>query len=476
MNLVIAPRSGGARLTRVVLAARLREILLSGQLAARDPLPSTRVLARAVGVSRTTVVAAYEELAGEGYVDMVPGSGTYVAEELSETALPRFERAADSLNPQHPAAAQASPVPSGINMMPGSPAAQFGRNPEWARAWKSATAGELPAVPPPAAGTPELREEIAQHLRATRGVHCTAENIVVTSGTNDGIALLVHALRPRSGKYSIATEDPGYPSARSVISMLGADPMPIPVSNGGIDVAHLRASDDPIAAALVTPSHQYPLGGRLPVAARLELLAWARERQAFILEDDYDSEFRYGASPLPSIASLDEHHRVALLGSYSKTLTPWLRCGYLFVNNAALLERIIAVRAALGPSVSGAMQTALAHFHASGGLRRHLMRVGRVYAHRRALVLNAAHQFHAKYRLSALEGGLHATITWRSEPRAETIVAELAHRAIRVAPLHRYFHHSDAHEQEGIVFGYGAPSDTQLQRGVDAIAEVLRAH
>ncbi|MBK0418941.1 PLP-dependent aminotransferase family protein [Leucobacter sp. CSA1] len=491
MNLVLDTEQRPGRTARERLTGQLRAALLSGQAGARDPLPSTRSLAAAVGVSRGTVVAAYEDLAGEGYVVTVPGSGTFVADDLPGSPRIGWDTAdaprpaAEPGPPREGAGSRPSPAgePAGtggpvINLSPGSPSTRFHAHRDWAAAWRSAVRAELPSLPPPAAGTEELRSLIAEHLRAARGVRCDPDDVVVTAGTSDGLGLLVQGLRPEGPTGArIATEDPGYPAARRVIARLDATPVPIPVSDGGMDAAALAAAPGPFAAVLLTPSHQYPLGGRLPVAARLALLAWARDAGAIVIEDDYDSDFRHGAPSLPTIASLDGEHRVALVGSYSKTLSPWLRCGYLVVPDASLRRRVLDVRADLGQPVSGLVQAALAEFLRSGGLRRHLIRVGREYAHRRALVIDATAHLAPRVGLAAIEGGLHAALTWTRGRSAEQVIARLADRGIRVASLEAYRHpvHAEgaARRPQGIVFGYGAPTDLQLQRALAEIAAAL---
>ncbi|MEB4615140.1 aminotransferase-like domain-containing protein, partial [Leucobacter sp. M11] len=334
MNLIIPAEQVPGRGPREHLTAQLRAALLSGKISAGDPMPSSRVLAAAVGVSRGTVVSVYEDLAGEGYVEIVPGSGTYVAE-----GLPRLEATpAPEAPPEHPPASDPGErAGARRNLLPGSPATAWSRNRDWVAAWRRAVTEELPSLPPPAAGTRDLRALIAQHLRTARGVVCAPEDVIVTAGTSDGLALLLQAQRSGGdARLRIATENPGYPTARRVIRASGGTPVPIPVRDGGMDLDALRAAPGPFSAVLLTPSHQYPLGGRLPVTARLELLAWAKATGTVVFEDDYDSEFRHGAPQLPAIASLDHEGRVVLIGSFSKTLSPWLRCGYVVIQDPEL--------------------------------------------------------------------------------------------------------------------------------------------
>ncbi|MFE7630576.1 PLP-dependent aminotransferase family protein [Kocuria sp. NPDC057446] len=473
MNLVLQTARSPGQTAREHLMEQLRAALLSGQVTAGDALPSTRILAATMGVSRGTVVAVYEDLAGEGYVLSVPGSGTFVADDLPVTAAQPIPVQPGRTSQEHEAS---PPARTGevINLSPGSPSTSFHTNRDWVAAWRRAVKRDLPSVPPPAAGEEELRRLIAEHLRAARGVQCGADDIVVTAGTNDGLGLLLHGLAAEGPAGArIATENPGYPAARQVITHLGAIPVPIPVRDGGMDPDALVREQGPFAAVLLTPSHQYPLGGRLPVAARLAMLAWAKDTGAIIIEDDYDSEFRHGAPSLPAIASLGDGHQVVLVGSYSKTLTPWLRCGYLVVADPELRTRILAVREVLGQPVSGLIQAALAEFLRTGGLRRHLVRVGREYAHRRSLVIAATAHLASHARLDAIEGGLHATVSWDDGTPAEHVATLLAHRGIQVASLGTYYHPGTRPRRNGLVFGYGAATDLQLRRALQEIVTVI---
>jgi len=473
LNLVLQTAPPPGHTAREHLTGQLRAALLSGHVAARDPLPSTRALAAAMGVSRGTVVSVYEDLAGEGYVVSVPGSGTFVADDLPVTGAQPAPVQPKRASRDH-GASQPDRASEVINLSPGSPSTSFHTNRDWVAAWRNAVKRDLPSLPPPPAGDQGLRSLIADHLRAARGVQCSANEIVVTAGTNEGLGLLLHGLRAEGPAGArIATENPGYPTARKVITHLGATPVPIPVRDGGMDPDALAREPGPFAAVLLTPSHQYPLGGRLPVAARLAMLAWATDTGALIIEDDYDSEFRHGAPSLPAIASLDSGHQVALIGSYSKTLTPWLRCGYLVIQDPDLRAGVLDVRETLGPPVSGLVQMALAEFLRNGGLRRHLVRVGREYAHRRSLVIAATANLAPHVRLDAIEGGLHAALSWEDWKPAGHIVTLLSERGIQVAPLGTYYHAETHPQRQGIVFGYGAPTDLQLRLALQEIATIL---
>jgi len=276
---------------------------------------------------------------------------------------------------------------------------------------------------------------------------------------------------PQAGRHSprIAVEDPGYPTARRVLRRVGALLLPVRTDQTGIDLAELHALTPAPHAVLVTPSHQYPLGSSLSVQSRLDLLEWARAADAVVIEDDYDSEFRFDTMPLPAVATLDTSGRVALVGSFSKTVTPWIRCGYIVATGdlgAALRE----VRADLGPAVSGVQQAALAHYLDSGGLARNVTRVRREYAHRRALVISTLGALPGA-RLAGLDGGLHVVVHTGAD--ASALVERAAARGVRVASLADYAVIDRG--QHGLVLGYGSATDLELARALEVLADLLTA-
>ncbi|PWC05964.1 hypothetical protein DCE94_05450 [Agromyces badenianii] len=328
-------------------------------------------------------------------------------------------------------------------------------------------------------GVPRLRSEIADHLRLARGVSCSPDDIVVTAGTSEAVGLAAFAVATIAGRPPVvAVEHPGYPSARRTLERRGAGTAPVEVDADGLVVDALRRMPRAPDAVMVTPSHQYPLGGRLPVATRLELLAWARAAGALVIEDDYDSEFRHLGPPLPALASLasrDDAGRVVLVGSFSKVLTPWLRLGYLVLPpagaNPALREAIAGTRADETCPVPGIAQEAVAALLASGAVRRHIAVSRREYAHRRRLVLTALDGLRGA-PLSGLDGGLHAVVEMRDAAASAAVVARLGSEGIGVVPLSDYSA-VPGEERSGIVFGYAAPSDTQLVEGLSRIRAAI---
>ncbi|WP_353808000.1 PLP-dependent aminotransferase family protein [Agromyces sp. SYSU T00194] len=485
-----------ARPIGVQLVAGLRAGILGGALHAGDPLPSTRRLATELGVSRSSVVAAYEQLAGEGYLETRQGAPTRVAALDAHAAAdatarrPHHDGVAWATEPGalpagtvEPGAIEPGAIePGAIDLRPGRPSTARVDARAWRAAWRAAAAAGIPADPSPPFGEPALRAQLADHLRHARGVACAAPDVVVTAGTSEALALLATALRRAGGPGTprIAVEDPGYPDGAAVLRAHGADTVPVATGPDGIDLVALDGLGA-VDAVMVTPSHQYPLGGRLPVGDRLALLDLARERDAVVIEDDYDSEYRHTGAPLPALTSLDADGRTVLVGSLSKVLTPWLRVGYLVLPSAASSSRAgAALRTAVdevrgvteGP-VAGPVQLALAHLLATGALRRHIAATRREYGHRRRLVLAALGDLPGA-RLHGLDGGLHAVLEVDSAASARDLVARLARDGVVVAPLADYAASRPA-RRHGIVVGYAGVTDTALATALGRIREHLGA-
>ncbi|NKX49158.1 PLP-dependent aminotransferase family protein [Arthrobacter deserti] len=446
----------------VQLAQTLRASILDGTIKRDEALPATRALARTLGISRGTVVTAYDQLLGEGYLLAHPRRGTVVSLSLPAAS-------ADGRPPAPGRSRPGAPEDSEpwADLMPGHPGTRGLAGASWKAAWRRAVAESDRVWLPPAAGTPELRQAVAGHLRRARGLNCQPDDVIVTAGTSEALLLLATGLRPSGRMLRIAVEDPGYPTARRVLHAAGAEVQGVGAAADAIDLRRLKALRPRPDAVLVTPSHQYPLGGRMSVQDRADLLAWAAEHRVVVIEDDYDSEFRHTRMPLPAMASLDTEGITVLVGAFSKVLTPWLRCGYI-VAPGALGDRLRQARAALDTPVSGIQQQALAHFINSGGLARHIARTRREYAHRRRLVLDKLGNLPGVV-LGGLDGGLHVTVQF-ARP-AEPLIAAAAERGIRLASLADYG--VDGTGLNGLVIGYGAPSDLTLSSALNVVASLL---
>ncbi|NWL12619.1 PLP-dependent aminotransferase family protein [Paenarthrobacter nitroguajacolicus] len=440
------------------VASKLRTAILNGILQPEHTLPATRRLAKELGISRGVVVRAFEQLAGEGFLESNGSGGTKVAVRPDMQPRP--------FNGKQPSR---TPLPADvIDLTPGRPSGSPFQDRQWRSAWKSAIGEQGNIQLPPALGTMALREAVADHLAVSRGLAVDAEDVIITGGTSDALHLVVAMLRNRSQQPRILVEDPGYPTARRVMTAAGAQLATVPVDQNGLDSSQLALLEEIPDAVLVTPSHQYPLGGRMAVQERLGLLKWADQHGVLVLEDDYDSEFRHSRMPLPAMASLPSAADVVLLGTFSKNLSPWLRCGYLVVRGNAG-EMLKATREALDTPVAGVLQSAIAHYIKGGGLSRHITRARREYAHRRSLLIDRLNP-RDDLELTALDGGLHAVIRFKS-PDATSVATKALELGVRVVPLAGYY--ADRPAENGLVVGYGAVSDLQLAKALAVLSGLI---
>jgi GntR family transcriptional regulator/MocR family aminotransferase len=413
---VVVDRGGGQPLA-IQISAQLQAAVTGGALRAGDRLPSSRDLAATLGVSRTVITNAYARLFAEGWLEGRHGSGTYVADVGPPPALagpearPAARGSAMTGAGQRPggapgrgfAGADAGPDTERAVVSPGRPAISASGGPappagmidlqpgfswpdgidpaSWRRAWRRAGA-HLPSVWPDPHGLPELRAEIAAYLRRSRGLAVTPAHVLVTQGVSSGLALLADALLSRGDKAGM--EEPGYPTGREVLRRAGARVVPCRVDAHGILPEELPGD---LKLLYTTPAHQYPLGGRLPVNRRQALVGWARATGAIVVEDDYDSEFRYDVGPLPALHSLDPDH-IVYLGTASKVLATAFGAGWL-VAPPALVERLAQLRPRLGVRIPEPVQHAVLALLRSGDLERHVRKMRLEYARRRAALVSA---------------------------------------------------------------------------------------
>jgi len=407
--LIALDRADAAPIQRQIYQ-RLRAAIAERRLSPGERLPSARSLASQLGVARGTVDAAYALLAGEGYVVGRGPAGTIVSPGLpAGIAAPEMRRPRRTST--HDAA---SPAPVPFRM--GLPALDAFPRTLWTRlaARQVRTLGLSGMDYPDATGLPDLRQAIAAYLAISRGVVCTPDQVIVTSGYQGALGLAAKLLlRPGA---PVWLEDPGYFMARRALDIAGARIVPVPVDAEGLDVAAGIARADHARMAVVTPSHQAPMGVALSLPRRLALLAWAGDAKAWIVEDDYDGEFRYAGHPLPALKSLDRQDRVLYAGSFSKVLFPGLRLGYLVVppGEAPRFASACKTLNAGGPALE---QSVVAEFMAQGHFGRHLKRMRGLYAARRAALADALlTRFGDRIDLTLQAGGMHLLVRFPDEP------------------------------------------------------------
>jgi GntR family transcriptional regulator / MocR family aminotransferase len=457
---IVVDRADGDPLAAQV-STQVRSAVTDGVLHAGDRLPSTRDLAATLGVSRTVVTTAYASLFAEGWLEGRHGSGTYVADVAPAPAAPATApatapAAADAPVPREPAPGAGSL----IELRPGIPWAAGVDPAAWRRAWRYA--GTQPPSPwPDPHGLPGLRAEIAAYLRRSRALSVSPADVLVTRGVSGGLALLAAVLLRPGDKAGV--EEPGYPAAREVLTRAGAQVVPCRVDAHGVVPEELPGD---LRLLYTTPAHQYPLGGRLPVGRRQALTAWARKTGAVVVEDDYDSEFRYDVGPLPALYSMDPEV-IVYLGTVSKALTPAVGAGWL-VASPALVECIARLRPDLGERVSEPVQHALLALLTSGDLERHIRRMRLEYARRRAAIVEA---LTAPCRLLGDTAGLHVVLELPAGLPPELVVAEAARRGVGLYVLDRYF--VGPPSISGLILGYGATPLTQVRRAAAVLATLL---
>ena len=456
-----ADRDGPDALTSQI-AGQLRDALADGRLATGERLPSTRTLAVLLGVSRTVVTAAYAQLFAEGWVEGRHGSGTFVAD--GALGRPATRGKPEPVPPPEPGRGARDGLfelagTSMIDLRPGIAWTEGIDRAAWRRAWRSAGAGVTGDLPDPR-GRADLRTALTGYLRRSRGVHCSAGQVVVTRGVAGSLGLLASLLRPGD---QVGVEEPGYPSARAVFAAHGLRVVPCPVDSGGLRVDALPGR---LRLVYVTPAHQYPLGARLSVPRRRALTAWARDTGTLIAEDDYDGEFRYDVAPLPALFGMDPEV-VVYLGTTTKILTPAMRIGWLAAS-PGLAARLAEAGSTLGDWASGPAQGALLSMITTGALERHIRRMRHDYARRRAAMAAAFHGGGAG-RLLGDEAGMHMILETR-QPAAEVATAA-AERGVAVATLERYF--AGPVTRNGLVLGYGGARLADVTRGCEILAGIL---
>lgn len=463
-------RDSGAAL-HTQLAEQFRRAILDGRLAAGDRLPATRQMAAEVGVSRNVVLACYDELFAQGYVEGRHGSGTYVAHDLPTTSertlpapsgTPRWLRDIPDLAP-----IDTDPT-ARIDFRLGRPSTSLLASDAWRRIWQAVASEPVPSGYGDPAGDPRLCEAIAAYVRRSRGVICQASDVVVTSGAVQAIDLVARAtLLPGD---TVAIENPGYPVARAVLTSRGARIVPIGVDDDGLQVEHLAEHAEAPLLTYVTPSHQYPLGVRMSLARRMALLEWARMTDGLIVEDDYDSEYRYDRAPLPALAGLDNDGRVAYIGTFSKLLAPSLRVGYL-IGPAPLRERVVRAKRLADYHTAWPVQRALAAFINDGHLERHIRRMRRHYADKRAALARALEPVADRAILRGLEAGLHVYLELEPPLDAEVVRQRAFDRDVAVTTLSGYV--VDGSATNGLLLGYGGLSLEEIEEGAAALRECL---
>jgi len=467
------------------LYEELRRAILTGRLSPRQKVPSTRSLAKSLGISRTTVTQSYEQLLSEGYLETIPGSGTYVCTQLPDDLLYSTLVDVDS-NPNPLLIARSQygnhlsqlsfilqpEVEMPISFRYGRPALKEFPMALWRKLlsrYCTANADWLDYATDFQGDRP-LRQAIACYLARARAVQCDPEQIILTNGTQQALDLVMRLLiNPGDG---IAFEDPGYLSARRVFLSHGAELLPVPVDGSGLIVEKLASLDsDSLRLVYVTPSHQFPTGSILSLSRRLELLTWAQQHHSLILEDDYDSEYRYGDRPIPALQGLDQNHSVIYIGTFSKVLFPSLRIGYLVVPQ--LLVSLFAQAKWLSDRQLPTLeQQVLAEFIEAGHLESHIRKMRSHYDQlRQTLVQALKTHFGAHAVIFGEKAGIHVMVKLDT-PWSDAEVIERA-AEVGVGLMSAQPHYFNPGDRGEFIFGYGELDEDQIAAGINRLAQVL---
>ncbi len=467
----------------------VRLAILSGKLTSGTRLPASRVLAKQLSVSRLTVVNAFEQLLAEGYLEGKPGAGTFVASKIPEDLLQiseaerknntaetepekvKISKFAERLTETNTrvsrfqSSAESLPFKNGLTAVSEFPfdvweklAVRVYRRSRY----KISGYGE-------AAGYRPLREAVAAHFAATRGVHCDIEQIFITNGAQQALDLISRVLLEAGEKVWI--EDPCYQEALGVFRAVGAEIVPVAVDAEGFDPAEAEKLSDAAKLVYITPSHQYPTGVTMSLARRLSLLEWARKTDAWIVEDDYNSEFRYAGRPLASLQNLDQTERVIYVGTFSKTVFPALRLGCLIVPKN-LIEVFRAARWSSDCHSPIFEQAILADFIAEGHFARHLRRMRTLYEKRQNILVEEAEKhLNGLLKVSRANSGMHL-IGWLAEGlKAEEICEKAFENGLNLTPLSSYC--VETKLPAGVILGYTGFDERQIKEGIMKLKEVL---
>ncbi len=463
----------------------LRDAILSGQLAGGLRLPATRTLAEELGVSRNTVMGAFDQLLAEGYMEGKVGAGTYVArvlpEEVLNVAAPpggaaETHRATRVLSRRGQLVASMPRSPARFREVPRAfrpslPALEEFPSRIWAgllsKHWRDPSVELLGPGDP--AGYQPLREAVAGYLGASRGVRCHPDQVVITTGSQQALDLVARTLLDPGDAAWV--EEPGYPGTRGALIAASIRMIPVPVDSEGLDVAAGMERAPAARLICVSPSCQYPLGMTMSLARRLALLEWAAKSGAWVLEDDYDSEYRYANRPLAALQGVDTEGRVIYVGSFSKVLFPSLRLGYL-VAPPDLVNAFVAMRSRTDLHAPTPEQVVLTDFIAEGHFARHIRRMRSLYAGRQAVLVEAAaEKLAGVLEVRPADAGMHL-IGWllNRVDDQEASAKALEHRVLAPALSTFYLEKPGL---PGLLLGYTGLPDDEIRAGVDRLAEAL---
>lgn len=491
MQVVLSIDPSDTRTLQRQLFDQIRELILNDKLRSGDSVPASRALSEQLGVSRNTVILAYEQLLSEGYIESRPNVGTFVSSDLPERVMAATSQsgqaehqANDNYGDTHPLSCSVgaqmviSPNRGKLDFdfwVGRTDASTFPAN-EWRRILdaKVRYGGARLAEYQDPQGLPELRQAVADHIGPARGVSARPEHIIVVNGSQDGLSLISRVFAGYARTF--VHEDPCYQGARYLFQSCGFPMQPVPVDNDGIDVDRLPKTRRSLL--YVTPSHQYPLGVTLSLERRLKLLEWAARTDSFIIEDDYDGDFRYEGAPLTALRGLDRGGRVLYLGTFSKSLAAGLRLGFI-VAPPSLATSLREWKSLASNGTPWLEQAAMTEFMNSGGFIRHLRRIRAIYKGRRDLVATSLRQSFGDAEIKGLRGGMHLSLRVpRRFGGAVEIEKEAARNGVGIYTPGRggaFISPDHPRAADTLLFGYAALPEKNIRTAMAKLAGIAAA-
>ncbi len=459
-----------------------RSAIVERRLRPKERVPSTRVLASELGVSRMPVLNAYAQLLAEGYFESRVGAGTLVCSSLPDQMEAREARSAASA--QHLSGARPVSM-SSLHLVRGQRAPWQGLGAFGVgqvafdhfplQIWSSLVTRHCRGMVAGSAnygeqmGSAIFRETIANYLRTARGVSCEAQEIMVVSGSQHALEITARVLLDQGSP--VWVEEPGYSFMRDVLTLTGCRIVPVPVDDEGLDVAAGTKLCRKARAAFVTPSHQYPLGVTMSASRRLQLLSWAQRTGSWIIEDDYDSEFRYGNMPIASLQGLDSHARVIYVGTFSKVLFPSLRLGYI-VMPPDLIDRFYSIRRAMDLGPPTFYQNVVADFIREGHFARHIRRMRTLYRDRRSVLVESIRkEFGTTAQIIGAEAGLHLAVLFPELKSDVEVATKAARHEVWLWPLSPAY--VSKRSRQGFILGFGSTPVEHIPRTMRKIRSLL---
>jgi len=443
----------------------IKNEIQSGRLQFGDKLPSTRALSEHLQISRSTVDFAYEQLLSEGYIESIPYKGHFVCEITGIfESIPEPKKAGkkpeEQIEKEH-YDFDFSPNGIDVSLMPFD---------TWKKLSKNALLdGEHDIFHlGDAKGDFSLRDSICRYLYGSRGVNTTPSNIIVGAGNDYLLMLLQKILGP---DLKVAVENPAYTRAANIFAASGNEILPISLDEDGMDVLKLKNSQADVA--YITPSRQFPTGIVMPVSRRTELLLWAKEGNRFIIEDDYDSEFRYKGKPIPSLQSMDKNNSVIYLGTFSKSITPAIRISYMVLPDS-LLEIYEEKLSFISSTVSRIDQSVITSFIDGGHFERHLNKMRKVYKGKHDLLLECLKPFRNSFTISGEHGGLHVVLTDQKGRSEEELILLAKKQGCKIYSMKNcYIGKTPQTEKASFLLGYATLTETQIRDGLEALKVLI---